>query len=137
MKSINALVAIFVAIIFSGCAALHVPEVPQHTVPANAKVGLLINVGDNPSHAHVGTTLFNNFEKKLPYDWNMKEEIFQIYKEKIESSTNLKVIDLHRFGINKVAELDFVDVKNKQWSVVKANSRLRDTLLEENLYAVN
>jgi len=136
MKYIKAIAVFFVATIFGGCASLHVPEVPQHAVPANANVGLLINVGNNPTHTHVGTTLFNNFNKKYPYNWNMKEAIFLAYKEQIESSTNLNVIDLHRYGIKDASELDFVEIKNKQWSVVEANNKLRNTFLEKNLYAV-
>ena len=136
MKCFKALFVICVAMIFGGCATLHVPDVPQYTIPANAKVGMLINVGDNPTHSHVGTTLLNNFSRKLPYDWNMKEAIFQAYKNQIESSTGLDVIDLHSYGIKTAAQLDFVDIKNKQWSVVEANSTLRNNLTEENIYAV-
>lgn len=66
----------------------------------------------------------------------MKDAIFQAYKEEIESSTNLNVIDLQSYGIANASDLDFVNIKNKQWSVVEANSKLRNTLLEKNLYAV-
>ena len=136
MKGFQAAFVVCVSMILSGCATLHVPEMPQLTIPANAKVGMLINVGENPTHTHVGTTLLNNFSKTLPYDWNMKETIYQAYKEQIESSTNLDVIDLHSYGIKTAAELDFVDIKNEQWSVIDANSKLRNNLTEENIYAV-
>lgn len=136
MKYVKTVVVFCAVLIFSGCASLHVPEVPQHAIPANANVGLLINVGDNPTHVHVGTTILNNFNKKLPYDWNMKEAIFQTYKTQIESSTSLKVIDLHDYGIKRASQVDFVDVKDKQWSVVEANSSLRNSLMDKNLYAV-
>lgn len=136
MRFIRLVGVICTAFFMNGCASLHVPEVPQHSIPANATVGLLVNVGDNPSHAHIGTTLFNNFNKKYSYDWNMKNEIFRTYKETIESSTNLKVINLETYGIRTAAQLDFVDIKNKQWSVVEANSNLRNKLVERNLYAV-
>lgn len=136
MKWFKAISTLCVSIIVSGCASLHVPEVPPHAVPANASVGLLIDVGDNPTHAHVGTTIFNNFIKKYPYNWNMKEAIFQTYKEVIESTTNLKVINLDSYGVKSASQLDFVDVKDKQWSVVEANSQLRNKLTENNLYAI-
>lgn len=136
MKCFKVVFFTCVAVIFGGCATLDVPEVPQLSIPANAKVGMLINVGDNPTHAHVGTTLLNNFSKKYPYDWNMKEAIFQVYKEQIESSTNLDVIDLQSFGIKTASELDFVDIKDEQWSIVEANSNLKNNLTEENIYAV-
>ena len=66
----------------------------------------------------------------------MKEAIYQAYKEQIESSTNLDVIDLHSYGVKTAAELDFVDIKNEQWSVIDANSKLRNNLTEKNIYAV-
>ena len=120
----------------TGCASLYVPPVPEYALPENTKVGLLVAVSEYPKHTHIGTTIFNNFTKEYEYAWNMEEAVFQTYKEEIEDTTGFNVINLRDHGVVDTADLDFVGVEEKQWSVVDANSDSRNSLMEKGIYAV-
>ena len=126
----------FYLLLASGCASVYVPPMPEYSLPENSKLGLLVTVGEHPKHSHVGTTIFNNFVKEYEYDWDMEEAVFQIYKEEIESTTGFSVVNLRDHGIAESSDLNFVDIKNKQWAENDANKVLRQTLIEKGIYAV-
>ena len=66
----------------------------------------------------------------------MEEFIFNEYMQEIERSTGFSVVNLRELGVKNAAELNFVGVKDKQWSLIEGNSQLRDTLIEKGIYAV-
>ncbi|MBV1928905.1 MAG: hypothetical protein KUG81_05275 [Gammaproteobacteria bacterium] len=136
MKLTKYTIIVFLLIVTTGCASLYVPPLPQYSLPKNAQIGLLVTASEFPKHTHVGTTVFNNFAKDYEYQWRMEEFIFNEYKQEIEKSTGFSVVNLRDLGVENAAELNFVGVKDKQWSLIEGNSQLRDTLIEKGIYAV-
>ncbi len=56
-------------LVLAGCAT-SLP-IPSFETKHGDRVGLLVDIGDVPSHTHIGTTVFNNFERKYPYQWRL------------------------------------------------------------------
>ena len=119
-----------------GCASLYVPALPNYSLPEHTRIGLFVSASEFPKHTHVGTTIFNNFSKDYEYPWKMEESIFKTFQQEIEHSTGFVVLNLKDLGITNTSELNFVEVKDKQWSLVEENTSLRDSLIELGIYAV-
>lgn len=49
---------------FAGCATS--PPIPSFETKRGDRVGVLVDVGDGLVHTHIGTMVFNNFEKEIP-----------------------------------------------------------------------
>ena len=105
---------VFMAIVVAGCASTYVPPTAGYKAPEQSKIGVLVVAKENPSHTHVGTTIFNNFSKEYEYDWQLKENIFKIFEDKIESGTTYDVVDISNL-VSESDTLTFVDVVNKEW----------------------
>lgn len=125
-----------ILIFMSGCATRFVPPVEQVSLPDDTKIGVFIDVGDQPTHTHIGTTIFNNHVKKYSYDWQLKQSIFAAIKERIEANTTFKVVALTQPEVSDFAELDFVTVRDKQWAHVDNSAQLRESLLAQGIRAV-
>ena len=104
--------------------------------PENAKIGVLVQTSEFPSHTHVGTTIFNNFTKEYKYQWDMQASIFDVYKREIETTTGYVVVNLQDIGISTSTALNFVEIKDKNWASVKQNSALMSKLKEQGIFAV-
>ena len=104
---------VFMAIVVAGCASTYVPPTAGYKAPEQSKIGVLVVAKENPSHTHVGTTIFNNFSKEYEYDWQLKENIFKIFEDKIESGTTYDVVDISNL-VSESDTLTFVDVVNKR-----------------------
>ncbi len=106
-----------------------------YKAPEKSKVGVLVVAKENPSHTHVGTTIFNNFNKEYDYDWQLKETIFDIFEGKIEGGTTYDVVDMSNL-ISEDDTLSFVDVVNKEWVFNEKSTRTREKLAAEGITAV-
>jgi hypothetical protein len=74
---------------------------PSTFVAAPAEpIGLLVSFDGPPTHTHVGTTIFNNFEKAYSFDWNMQADLFATYKTALEQA-GLTVVDLAALGVSE------------------------------------
>lgn len=127
---------VLVGLLTSGCATRFVPPVDNVALPKTAKVGVFIDVGEHPTHTHIGTTIFNNHVKRYPYDWQLKQSLFDKIKTQIELQTGLEVVALNAPLVSDFAELDFVSVREKQWSYIERRTALRETLAEQGIQAI-
>jgi len=119
---------LFIALM--GCASYKVPPSPITSAYEKTNVGILIDVSDVPKHTHIGTTIFNNFNKEFDFKWNMKDEIFTIYKNLIESKTNLNVINLDDVFVEIPDEgSSLVVVEEDSWTLNEDSKELRDKLI--------
>lgn len=130
------LITVGFALLVAGCATTYVPPTPSYSPKSNAKIGILVEAKANPTHSHVGTTIFNNFVKEYPYEWQMEAPIFAQLKEVIELNSSLEVVNLEDMGITSSDNLDFVTVTKKQWTFVPETQATREKLQKNNIDVV-
>lgn len=124
-----------VMLLASGCATRFVPPVENVSMPKDSKIGVFIDVGDHPTHTHIGTTIFNNHVKQYPFDWQLQQGIYDAIKHRVESQTGLEVVLLDGALVSDFSDLNIITVKDKQWSVSQTSSELRDSLLAQGIRA--
>ncbi len=104
------LLILFVSIyIFTGCA-VQKPDVPKYNVKKTDKIGYFIKSNDKMLHTHVGTTVFNNFEKKYPKQLD-KKLVENLLKENI----GVELVDLSKFKYEDIKNL--IVAKDKNWMI--------------------
>ena len=108
---ITALVS-FVAILIAGCATT--PPLPKVESARGDRIGVLVEAGDSPSHTHVGTTVFNNFARKYPYDWNLSAEVQRTIERAVRDA-GLTVVDLRREGLTYADVSDLILPAGVNW----------------------
>lgn len=128
-------ILLLVVLFSSGCATRFVPPVENVAMPRDSKIGVFIDVGPHPTHTHIGTTIFNNHVKPYPFDWQLQNAIFDTLKNEIEARTGLDVILLSHATVSDFDEMNFVTVKDKQWSLVEGSSATRESLLARGIRA--
>lgn len=75
----------------TGCATL--PPIPNFEMTQGARIGLFISIGNQVRHAHIGTTVFNNFNKTYSYDWNLKRIAIDSFEKSLKQAGFI-VVDL-------------------------------------------
>jgi hypothetical protein len=117
------------ALFLAGCASA--PPIPKIGASPGDRVGVLVDVGDNPSHAHVGTTVFNNFYKKYPYQWKLGPEITRSVESAVKNA-GFAVVDLRSEGLRYADVSGLVQIADDKWQIAAgkegAARRLRDQL---------
>lgn len=126
---------LIVVLFASGCATRFIPPVEKVELPTTTKVGVFIDVGNHPTHTHIGTTIFNNHVKHYPYNWQLKQAIFDNIKTEIELQTGFEVVLLNPPTITDIAELDFVSVQDKKWAYIERTTALRESLIAQGILA--
>jgi hypothetical protein len=106
----------------SGCVSL--PPVEKFTLSAEAKIGIFVEIKGKPTHTHVGTTAFNQFNTEYPLDWELNEKINDELNRLLVKA-GMFSIDLKEKGF-KSADLDYLVVvdANKKWVVSKNNEEV-------------
>ena len=126
-----------------GCAALApAPPSPVTEPIYEGKVAIYVEASKHPKHAHVGTTIFNNFVKT--YDsvsWQIEDTIYNKLKDDIEKQTNLTVIDFKELDIPVVKNtdkhpIDFVSYKGAEWIYTPHYEKYKEALAKHNVKAV-
>ena len=106
--SILRLFSVFVTVIFTS-ACVSIPPTPAFDLAPNAKVAYQVDISEAIGHKHVGTTVFNNFDRPKPdMNWQLndfaKEEakrLLELYGfEPVEvqpfvSSVSKKLVEEH------------------------------------------
>jgi hypothetical protein len=125
-------------LILTGCESIYVPPSPIVSPINQGKVALLVDVKSNPTHTHIGTTVFNNFSKQYPYEWQLGEKIYTLLESDIEKKSNLKVVNLKDLGMKVPTEnlWDFVVIKDKQWFANEKLNSIRKQLKQQNIIAI-
>lgn len=119
----------------SACTSFTVPPEPKVSLPKNTKIALLVNTSSDPKHTHIGATPFASFTKKYPYNWDMQNEIFNIFKNELEKIQDYKVVDLRSYGVETL-EHGLVTIKNNQWTYSKTYTDLAQTLKDDGVKLV-
>lgn len=129
MRFISVIFGIVIATTLAGCAVF--PPLPTIVTARGDRIGVFVESGDTPLHTHIGTTVFNNFEKKYDYNWNLKTEITNIVQRSITSAGFIP-IDLQAQGIRYSDVQGLIRPAGGKWEVPKdkdeALRRLRSDL---------
>lgn len=115
-------------LIVSGCAVKLPPL--DHVKPDEiSRVGILVDVTDNPRHTHIGTTIFNNFEKGLPYYWELNDTIVSQLTE-CASSRGLSLVPLDARDYSREDIRELIEVKGESWRFKPEGANLRSQLIQ-------
>lgn len=66
----------------------------------------------------------------------MQASIYDLYKKEIEKLTGFEVVNLRDMSISSPLELNFVEITDKNWTSVKQNSELRESLRKQGIFAI-
>ncbi|QPB81746.1 hypothetical protein CWC22_001460 [Pseudoalteromonas rubra] len=136
MKSVIKLLFSPIVILFlSGCVSTFIPPVENFQPVNNPKVAVLVQVQDQFTHTHYGTTIFNNFVKKYDTNPSIKAEIFATIKSKLEAEVNAEVVPLEEIIDAQEEELNLVAIVDKKWKYTYEGERVREALLSEGVTA--
>ena len=132
MKKLIVVFIIHLAI--TGCATL--PPIPNFEMTQGAKVGLFIDIGNQVRHAHIGTTVFNNFNKTYPYDWNLAHIATKSFEQSLKKK-GFVVVDLNSAGF-KLDDINaLIIAQDKNWKQNLAKTDIIKKLQDElNLRAI-
>lgn len=112
-----------------GCATS--PPLPKIESTRGDRVGVLIEIGDSPSHTHIGTTIFNDFAKKYPYNWNLSSDVTHAVEQTVRNS-GFTAVDLRAEGIQYSDVSGLIQASGEKWQIASGKEdtmrRLRDQL---------
>jgi hypothetical protein len=111
-------ISILVLFLF-GCGAT-LPTINHVKFNDIKKVGIVSYLEDSPRHKHIGLTVFNNFDKELPYDWNLNDAVLLKLSDCIEAKRLTPVlIDPTENQYEIISNL--MTYKSGQWMFVDKN----------------
>jgi hypothetical protein len=115
--------------LIAGCASA--PPLPKIESSRGDRIGLLVEAGDSPSHTHIGTTVFNNFTKKYPYNLNLSANVTRTIEQSVRSA-GFTAVDLRKEGINYAEISGLIQPAGEKWQIASGNEetfrRLREQL---------
>lgn len=124
----------FLVTTLAGCAMA--PPIPQFETKRGDRVGIYVDIGEGPTHTHIGTTIFNNFSKRYPYAWNLETILADSLKTSLNQA-GISVVDLKAEGFRYSDLAGLIEPGEKQWvwapGTESTKNRLRN---EKNLKAV-
>ena len=132
MKNILSLISI--AFFLASCASpLGIPKVSDFKVPPGSKVGILvIEEGVHPIHTHIGTTIFNNFEKTYDSEtWTLKKELEGSLNSHLSNKNLYTVVNLENEGFSFDDLNELVIYKNGEWIVDDSKFSIYNKLTKE------
>ncbi|WP_371189215.1 hypothetical protein [Thalassotalea maritima] len=129
------IISLFVVIFISGCAQVYVPPIPDYSVSKQGKIAIYVQTKNNPTHTHIGTTIFNNFEKAYPFSWNMQRSIVDSFTDELQGKLGYQVVDISDDTL-ATKLTNFVEIKNKQWQFTQNSAQHRNFLIEQGYEAV-
>lgn len=124
----NLLLLLVVGIFLAGCATA--PSLPQVQLHRGDRIGVLVDSGDTPSHSHIGTTVFNNFNKQYPYNWNLRAGVSDAVSKSF-GAEGLVVVDLAKEGLNYSDLSNLIAPVHDEWKVARRKEAIYHRLSEQ------
>ncbi|MAG81588.1 MAG: hypothetical protein EVA59_04300 [Limnobacter sp.] len=119
---------LFLAAMLAGCATA--PQLPKIESSRGDRIGVLVEVGGNPAHTHVGTTVFNNFVKKYPYQWNLGVDVRRTIERSVKEA-GFTVVDLRQEGFDYQKVTGLIQATGDQWQVAAGKKEIFRQLREQ------
>jgi hypothetical protein len=99
----------------AGCATRAPPLPPLHDT-AGDRVGVLVELPETPLHTHIGTTVFNNFEKNYPYRWQLAADLRTAIEREL-AHAGFEPVDLAAAGVSATQLQGLVEVRDGAWAL--------------------
>lgn len=116
------------AFFLSGCATS--PEMPKIATNRGDRVGLLVDVGDNLSHMHVGTTVFSNFSKRYDYNFNLQSDVTRTIEKSLRDA-GLVAVDLRSAGLSHADLSGLIQITDEKWQIAAGKESVAQRLRNE------
>ena len=116
------------ALLIAGCATS--PPLPKIESTRGDRIGILVEAGNNPSHTHIGTTVFNNFAKKYPYNWNLGSAVTRTIEQTVRNS-GFTAVDLRAEGISYADVSGLIQGTGEKWQVTSGKEEIMRRLREQ------
>lgn len=121
-------------LLFGGCG--YTP-VPKYSFEPNDKIGYLVDISSGSvTHKHFGTTMFTNFEKKYPYEWNLNNYIERQIISTIKHKYKFDAVNLKNANFTKDDLKDLILSSGDSWMINKEHEDVYNKLKTMNLKAV-
>src|SRR5438093_12025918 len=105
--------ALLVALLLAGCATA--PEIPSIETKRGDRVGIVVEIAqEGPVHSHIGTTVFNNFNKKYPYSWNLDAGVAEALARAL-TAAGLTPVNLEAEGLRYADVTPLVVGEGDKW----------------------
>lgn len=114
---------------------MFVPPETASTLQGGSRVGVLIGADDTPTHSHIGTTVFNNFEKPYPGQWAIGAKLRTAMTEALRGR-GFEVVDLAASGFRPEEVTGLVVSKSRAWTIEPAKQATQSRLRQLGLQAV-
>ncbi len=106
-----------------------IPEVTEFQIQPRSKIGVLVEAGEHPVHTHIGTTIFNNFEKTYEDQiWPLKELVEDNLNDSLTNEDLFSVVNLDKEGISFEDVHEFIVYKNGEWRVNETKKEIFNKL---------
>ncbi len=116
---------IIIFLFLAGCATL--PTNPNFEVKAGETVGIYIEIPENLTHTFIGMTIFNNFEKDYPIQWDLEAYAYKSISQSLKNA-GFKVINLKETNVSYKNLKELLIVKDKKWFINPKNKDTFNTL---------
>lgn len=116
------------ALFIAGCTTI--PPLPKIEFSRGDHIGLLVEGGDNPTHTHIGTTIFNNFTKKYSYNWDLNTELTRTIEKTIRNK-GLTAVDLRKEGLTYADVSDLIQAAGDKWQIAPGKENIIRRLREQ------
>jgi hypothetical protein len=117
------------AFALAGCQTA--PKLPALSLQPGDKVGVLVVAPDSPVHSHIGTTIFNNFDKTYPYQWTLRKDVQAAVADAV-AQAGFVAVDLAAAGLRYEDVDGLVAAADGSWRIAagreEAVQRLAGTL---------
>jgi hypothetical protein len=117
----------FVVLFVVGCAHVR-PKLPNYKIDQKDNVGYIIKTNDKMLHTHIGTTIFNNFEKTYP-----KLVTADDIKELLKKNIHANLIDISSYEFGDIDNL--IINKNNKW-IINNNDLYNELIKKYKLKAI-
>ena len=113
---------VVIATVLAGCATPP-PPVPPIQSQRGDRIGVFVDIGDSPTHTHIGTTVFHNFEKTYTYHWDLKARVTEAIADALNHA-GLQAVDLEAEGVAFPQTTGLVVPDGRAWRIAAGKDDL-------------
>lgn len=129
MKVEHLCITLVVAMLsLSGCAVS--PPMPAFETKKGDRIGFVVEIGEGALHTHIGTTIFNNFDKKYPVEWQLDSSVTEILRNELAAS-GFEPIDLETKGMSSEEIGSLVIRSGDKWKFAPGKEDIVSNLVED------
>jgi len=108
------LLALVLALALAACQ--NVPRLPPVALGQGDRIGVIVEAPPTPLHTHIGTTVFNNFEHPMAWEWKLETDVRTEVSAALEHAGFVPV-DLSAAGIRYDDLNGLVQLKDGAWRI--------------------